>query len=36
MIFVVRLDMDEDLCDARRRPEDCILDHMSDTVPLGH
>ena len=36
MIFVIRLDMDKDLCDALRRAENCVLRLMSDTLSLAH
>jgi hypothetical protein len=36
MIFVIRLDMDKDLCDARRRAENCVLRLMSDTLSPAH
>jgi hypothetical protein len=35
MIFVIRLDMDKDLCNARRRVENCVLYLMSDSVSLA-
>src|SRR5258708_34833270 len=36
MIFVIRLDMDKDLCDAQRVAENWLLDLMGDTVSLAH